>query len=235
MISVKSRSREILFIAERESRKSLLEPEAKVICAEYGIPMPQYEVVSSAEEALLAAQKLGFPIVLKIVSPDILHKTEANGVILNVTDNETVRKGFHQIIQDAQSYKSGVRIRGVLVQKMATPGTEVIIGGILDPQFGQVTMFGLGGVFTEIFGDVTFRISPIDEDDAKEMIKEIRGYRLLTGYRDRLPADEGAIVRALLAVSRIMMENPEIGQMDLNPLIVYPDRADLVDARIILR
>jgi len=224
-----------LMIAKRESRKNLLETEAKVICAEYGIPMPEYELVSGEEEALQASRKLGFPIVLKIVSPDIIHKTEANGVILNVTDEETVRKGFHQIIENARSYKSGARIRGVLLQRMARSGTEVIIGGIFDPQFGQVTMFGLGGVFTEIFGDVTFRISPIEEDDAKEMIKEIRGHRLLTGYRNSLPVDEGSIVGAILAVSRMMMENPEIGQMDLNPLIVYPNRADLVDARMILK
>ncbi len=235
MTLVKSKTKEILLTAQRDNRQSLLEPEAKIICSEYGIPMPKYEVTTNKEQAAHAAQELGFPVVLKIVSPDILHKTEAHGVLLNLADEESVRKGFTQIIENSLNFKPGAQVKGVLVQKMANLGTEVIIGGIVDSQFGQVVMFGLGGVFTEIFGDVTFRVSPIEETDAREMINEIKAHRLLAGYRNNPPADERSIVSALLAVSRIMMENPEIGQMDVNPMIVYPDGANVVDARIILR
>ena len=232
---VGEKTRDILVSAGREDRTTLLEPEAKTICAEYEIPIPPFKLTTTIVEAMEAASRLGFPVVLKIVSPDILHKTEARGVLLNLMNNNAVDKGYRQITENALNYDPGARIEGVLVQKMVPQGTEVIIGGIKDPQFDQIVMFGLGGVFTEILKDVTFRMAPISKDDAREMIREIKAYPLLKGYRNQRAADQESIIQILLNISRMMIENEEIGQMDLNPVMVYPKGASVVDARIILK
>lgn len=234
MVRLGEMTRRILAKAQKEMRASLLEPEANAVCANYDIPVPPFEVVENEEEAVLAAARLGFPAVMKIVSPDILHKTEAGGVLLNLGDQRSVANGFSRIVANALEHKPGARIVGVLVQKMSAPGIEVIVGGIMDPQFDQVVMFGLGGVFVEVLQDVTFRVAPIKIDDAREMVHEIKSYRLLKGYRAQPRADEESIARILVSTSRIMMENSEIEEMDLNPVIVYPQGASAVDARIIL-
>lgn len=227
-------TRRILAKAQKEKRASLLEPEANAVCADYGIPVPPFELVENEEEAVLAATRLGFPAVMKIVSPDILHKTEAGGVLLNLGDQRSVANGFSRIVANVLEHKPGARIVGVLVQKMSGPGVEVIVGGIMDPQFDQVVMFGLGGVFVEVLQDVTFRVAPIKLDDAREMVHEIKSYKLLKGYRAQPRGDEESIARILISTSRIMMENSEIEEMDLNPVIVHPQGASTVDARIIL-
>jgi len=228
------KSEEIIKNAMNEGRLSLLEPEAKAICIDYGIPTPDFSVASSKEEALKASERYGYPIVLKIVSPDILHKTEAGGVIVGLNGPEEVAKGYAQVIENAKSYRADAKIKGVLVQKMAPKGTEVIVGGLKDPQFGQTLMFGLGGVFVEILKDVTFRIAPIDESDARSMISEIKAYPILKGYRGQDPVDEGAIVKILLAASKLLMDLPQINQMDLNPIMAYSKGASVVDARLLL-
>jgi len=227
-------SKNIILSAINEGRLSLLEPEAKTICMDYGIPTPDFCVVLSKDEASKASKKFGYPVVLKIVSPDILHKTEAGGVIVGLNSGEEVEKGYEQVIRNAKKYKADAKISGVLVQKMAPKGTEVIIGGLKDPQFGQTLMFGLGGVFVEILKDVAFRIAPIEETDARSMITEIKAYPILKGFRGQEPVDQEAIVRILLDASKMLMDLPEVNQMDLNPIMAYNKGASVVDARILL-
>jgi acetyl-CoA synthetase (ADP-forming) len=228
------KTNEIINNALKEGRVNLLEPEAKAICAQYGITTPEFDVASNAEDAVESAKKIGYPVVMKIVSQDILHKTDAGGVKVGLENDAEVKSGFEEILQNAKKYKKDANIIGVLVQKMAPSSTEVIVGALKDPQFGQTLMFGIGGIFVEVLKDVTFRIAPIVEKDAKEMIGEIKAYPILKGYRNTPPADEGAIVNILLNVSKLIMEHPEINQMDLNPIMVYENGASVVDARIIL-
>ena len=228
-------SETIIKNALNENRLALIEPEAKTICKEYGIPTPSFSVASNAKEAIKISESFGYPIVLKIVSPDILHKTDAGGVIVDLNSANDVEKAYDQIIDSSKRYKKDAKIQGILVQKMAPKGTEIIIGGLKDPQFGQTLMFGLGGVFVEILKDVTFRIAPIDESDAKSMINEIKAYPILQGYRGQPPVDQGAIVDILLAASRLLMDLPMINQMDLNPIMAYEKGASVVDARILIK
>ncbi|WP_455368227.1 acetate--CoA ligase family protein [[Eubacterium] cellulosolvens] len=227
-------SETIIKNALNENRLALVEPEAKTICKEYGISTPDFSVASNSEEAIKISESYGYPIVLKIVSPDILHKTDAGGVIVGLNNANDVAKAYNQIIDSSKRYKNDAKIQGILVQKMAPKGTEIIIGGLKDPQFGQTLMFGLGGVFVEILKDVTFRIAPIDESDAQSMISEIKAYPILQGYRGQPPVDEKAIVEILLASSRLLMDLPMINQMDLNPIMAYEKGASVVDARILI-
>jgi len=230
-----SRASELIKRAYEEGRKHLLEPEAKTICTEYGIPVPRFKVVSSPEEAVEFAEEIGYPVVLKVVSPDVIHKSDVGGVLLNVLDAEGVREGFKRILDTVRGHVPDARIVGVLVEEMAPKGiAEVIVGAIKDPQFGPTLMFGLGGVFVEVLKDVTFRIAPIDEREAREMVKEIKAYPILTGYRGQPPADIDTIVRILVSASKLVMDHPEVKEMDLNPIIVYEKGAKTVDARIIL-
>jgi acetyl-CoA synthetase (ADP-forming) len=218
----------------KEGRKSLLETEAKTVCTEYGIPVTKFELARSEEEAVKFANAIGFPTVLKIVSSDIIHKSDIGGVIVGLKNADDVRHGYNQILQNVKKYDPKARIAGVLVQEMAPPSTEVIVGAIKDPQFGPAVMFGLGGVFVEVLKDVTFRIAPITEDDACEMISEVKAYPLLKGYRNTPPADIEAIEKILLSTSRLVTDYMEIKELDLNPVIVYEKGAKVVDARIIL-
>jgi acyl-CoA synthetase (NDP forming) len=220
--------------AKKENRKALLEPEAKTICAEYGIAVNKFSLAKSEEEAAAQAEKIGYPIVLKIVSPDIIHKSDAGGVLVNLKTAAEVSAGFKKIIQNAAKYKPDAKFVGVLVQEMAPQGTEVIVGAIKDPQFGQTVMFGLGGIFVELLKDVNFRVAPLTAQDAKEMITQLKAYPLLNGYRGAQPADIEALTAILCNVSRLIMDNPEIKELDLNPVMAYPKGAKTVDARIIL-
>ena len=230
-----AKASEIIKRAYGEGRKHLLEPEAKTICAEYGIPVPRFKIASDPEEAVEFAEKIGYPVVLKIVSPDVLHKTDVGGVLLNVLDADGVREGFKRILDTVRGHVPNARVIGVLVEEMAPKGVaEVIVGAIKDPQFGQTLMFGLGGVFVEILKDVTFRIAPIDEREAHEMIKEIKAYPILEGYRGQPPADVDTIAKILVNASKLVIDHPEVKEMDLNPIIVYERGAKTVDARIIL-
>jgi acyl-CoA synthetase (NDP forming) len=231
---VMDKTSSVLAQVKKEGRKSLLEPEAKIICAEYGIPVTEFKLAKNIEEAVRFAENLGFPVVLKIVSPDIIHKSDVGGVAVGLKDDESVKGAFAQILKNVKKHDARARIVGVLVQEMAPPSTEVIVGAIKDPQFGPALMFGLGGIFVEVLKDVTFRIAPITEDEAREMISEVRAYPLLKGYRNTPPADVEAIVKILLNTSRLIMEHQEIKELDLNPIMVYEKGAKTVDARIIL-
>ncbi len=201
---------------------------------EYGIPVTKFKLAKNEAEAVKFAGEVGYPIVLKIVSPDIIHKSDVGGVIINLESSTAVRKAYKQIIENVKKHKPKARIVGVLVQEMAPPSTEVIVGAIKDPQFGPAIMFGLGGIFVEVLKDVTFRVAPITENEAHEMISEVKAYPLLKGYRNTPPVDIEAIVKILLNTSRLVMEHQEIKELDLNPIMVYEKGAKTVDARIIL-
>jgi acyl-CoA synthetase (NDP forming) len=224
----------ILQGALREKRKSLVESEAKDICRAYGMPTPDFIVARNASDAVEAAEKVVFPVVLKIMSPDILHKSEARGVLLDLRSRDEVKHGYQQIMDSAKAYRNDVRVEGVLVQHMAHKGLEVIVGGVRDSQFGPTILFGLGGIFVEVLKDVTFRVAPLEELDSREMIREIHSYPVLKGIRGLPAADEEAIVRIIQATSRLMLENSCVGQIDLNPIMVYATGANIVDARVIL-
>jgi acetyl-CoA synthetase (ADP-forming) len=224
----------IISQARLEGRKALLETEAKTICMEYAIPVTKFKLAKIESEAAEFAEELGFPVVLKIVSPDIIHKSDAGGVMVNLKSNVEVQDAYRKILENAKKYKATAKIAGVLVQEMAPQSTEVIIGAIKDPQFGQTLMFGLGGIFVELLKDVTFRVAPITREDAHEMVTEVKAYPLLKGYRNTPPADIDAIINILLSTSKLIMDYPEIKELDLNPIMAYADGAKTVDARIIL-
>ncbi|HDM23975.1 acetyl-CoA synthetase [archaeon] len=229
-----SSPKEIIEAAYKENRTFLMEHEAKRICKFYGIPVTRFKVAKTAKEAAEKALEIGFPVVLKIISPDIVHKSDVGGVKLDLKSKEEVIKAYNEIMENVKKAKPNARIIGVLVQEMVPPSTEVIIGVSKDPQFGPAIMFGLGGIFVEILKDVSFRIAPLRRKDAEEMIREIKSYPILAGARGRPPLDIEEIIHILMAVSRMCMEHPEINQLDLNPIMVYEKGAKVVDARIIL-
>jgi acetyl-CoA synthetase (ADP-forming) len=217
-----------------EGRKFLLEPEAKLVCGLFGISVTRFRVAKTVEEAVGFAVELGFPVVLKVVSPDVLHKFDVGGVVLGVESEDGVRRAYNEILESVRRHKPGARVVGVLVQEMAPASTEVIVGAVKDPQFGPALMFGLGGVFVEILKDVSFRIAPVSEVEAREMIREVKAYPVLRGYRGMPAVDVDAIVSILLGVSRLVMEHSVVKELDLNPVMVYERGAKVVDARIIL-
>jgi acyl-CoA synthetase (NDP forming) len=220
--------------AKSEGRKFLLEYEAKSVCQEYEIPVTKVMVSKNAEEAAEFSEQIGYPVVLKIVSPDVLHKFDVGGVILDVKSKEEAKNGFNQIIENVKKHKPEAQIDGILIQEMAPSSTEVIVGCIKDPQFGPTLMFGFGGTFVEVMKDVSFRIAPITEADAREMITEVKAYPILQGIRGQPPADIAVLGKILLNVSKLVMDYPEIRELDLNPILVYEKGAKTVDARIIL-
>jgi len=219
--------------AEVEKR-SLLETEAKGLLKEYGIPVPDFRLIKSEDEIIGLAQKINFPIVMKIVSPDIIHKSDAGGVKVGIKTEKEALLSFQEIIFQAKKYNKKARIEGVIVYPMVPQGTEIIIGMMKDPHFGPVIMFGLGGIFVEVLKDISFRILPIEEIDAREMIAEIKGYEILKGTRGETPRDIQAIEEVLMKVSKLTMENPEINEIDLNPIFVFKKGLQVVDARMIL-
>ncbi|NLY38945.1 MAG: acetate--CoA ligase family protein [Firmicutes bacterium] len=205
--------------------------QAKKILQIYDIPVAREHLARSAEEAADAAAELGYPVVLKVNSPDILHKSDAGGVLLNLADEAAVREGFSQIMENAARYKPEAAIDGILVQEMLKPGLEVMIGFKQDPIFGPAVLFGLGGVFVEIFDDVAVRVAPLREQDAVAMLEEIRTRALLEGVRGMAPRDRDALVSILMKISRLSLElRSAIKEMDINPLIVYESGAGAVAA-----
>ncbi|MCD6484867.1 MAG: acetate--CoA ligase family protein [Candidatus Odinarchaeota archaeon] len=228
-------AREIIENAIREGRVYLNEIESKKIAAAYDIPVVKIDVAKSVDEAKNLANKIGYPVVLKIFSPDVLHKSDVGGVKINLKSESDVEKAYNEIMDNVKKNVPNARIEGVVVQEFAPFGLEVIIGGLYDQFFGPTIMFGLGGVWVEVLKDVTFRLAPIDENEADDMIKEIKGYALLKGYRGQPPVSIDAIKRALANASKLMYDNQEIKEMDLNPVLAYPDSVKVVDARIILR
>jgi acetyl-CoA synthetase (ADP-forming) len=225
---------EIFEAVRSEGRKFLLEHEAKTVCKLYGIPVTALKIAKTAEEAAQFSEEIGYPAVFKIVSPDVVHKFDVGGVILNINSREDAKKAYSKIIDNVKKIKPEAKIDGILVQEMAPCSTEVIVGSIKDQQFGQTLMFGFGGTFVEVMKDVAFRIAPISKEDAKEMISEVKAYPILRGYRGQPPLDIDTVAEILVNTSRLVMDYPEIKELDLNPVMVYAKGAKTVDARIIL-
>jgi 3-hydroxypropionyl-CoA synthetase (ADP-forming) len=218
-----------------KGRQSLTEPEAKELCRLHGIPTTRFMHVRNEEEAIRYAEEIGYPVALKIVSPDILHKTEAGAVSLGIRSPHELRKALATLLSNVRVRSPSARIEGFLVEEMAEPSVELILGALRDPQFGPSVMFGLGGILVEVLGDVSFRIAPISLEEAIDMIGEIRGHKVLEGFRGREPLDLEALGEALLGVSKLIIEHNEIDQVDLNPVFAYPRGCKAVDARITLR
>jgi acyl-CoA synthetase (NDP forming) len=220
--------------ARSEGRTALTEVESKEFLRAAEISVVDTRLAQSKEEAISLSRKLGFPVVLKIASPDIVHKSDAGGVRLGLKTASEVGKAYPQILQAVRKSHPQARIQGVAVQKMARPGVEVIIGMSQDAQFGPVLMFGLGGIMVEVLKDVSFRIVPLSRRDAAEMIREIRGYPLLEGYRGQEAVDIACLEEWLLKISAFVEKHPEIRELDLNPILAYSHGAVAVDARVIL-
>jgi acetate---CoA ligase (ADP-forming) subunit beta len=212
----------------------LMEIEAKNVIKGAGIRVTETRLAVNVKEALKIGKETGYPVVLKIASPDITHKTDAGGVKTGLKDAREVKKAWEEIITSVKTKYPAAKIEGVSVQPMARPGIEVIVGTSKDPQFGPVIMFGLGGVFVEVLKDVSFRLIPIARRDAEEMLDEIKGKAVLNGYRGQEPASREALVDLLLKVSSLIATTPAIKELDLNPVFAYKDAAIAVDARIIL-
>lgn len=225
---------EIIANVRKENRKNLLEPEAKAICQEYNIPITRFKMARKKAEAARRAEEIGFPVVLKIVSPDIIHKSDMGGVMLNLKTTYEAEEAYKTILANAKKHQPNARISGILVQEMAPQSTEVIVGAIKDNQFGPSIMFGLGGIFVEVLKDVVFRITPVTKQEAKMMITEIKAYPVLKGYRNQPPLDTNAIADIIANTSKLVTDHQEIKELDLNPVMVYEKGAKTVDARIIL-
>ena len=225
---------EIIGRAKSEGRGLLTEVEAKELLKKADINVVDTRLAASREEAISISQELGFPVVLKIASSDVVHKSDAGGVKLGLETTEQVGQAFDDIMAAIKKAYPEAKIQGISVQKMARPGVEVIVGMSKDAQFGPVLMFGLGGILVEILKDVSFRIVPLVKRDAAEMIKEIKGYPLLEGYRGQEPVDVANLEDMVLKVSDFVEKHPEIKELDLNPIFAYKDGAVAVDARVVL-
>ena len=217
-----------------EGRTFLTEIESKQLLNQAGISVNDTRLATSREEAVSISKQLGFPVVLKIVSPDIIHKSDAGGVRLGLRTSRRVSKAYDDILGAIRQSNPQAVIIGVSVQRMARPGIEVIIGMSKDAQFGPVLMFGLGGIWVEVLRDVSFRITPLTKQDAREMIREIKGYPLLQGYRGQGPVDVSNLEEMLCKVSNFVEQTPEVKELDLNPVFAYSDGAVAVDARVVL-
>jgi acyl-CoA synthetase (NDP forming) len=224
---------EILGPAKAGKRKVLDLWEARQVLSGLGVPMDRAVLAVSKEEAVSAAGKIGYPVAMKIVSGDIIHKTEVGGVKINLSGEKEVGDAMDAMMASVRQKQPSAKIRGVLIEEMVR-GTELIIGSTCDPQFGRMIMFGMGGVFVEIYRDVSFRLVPIADFDAREMIEEIKGKAIFEGARGFPKADKNAIVRILLAISAGLQKHPDIDELDINPLMVTEKGVIAVDARVIL-
>ena len=228
------KTKEILARARQENRAVLTEIEAKQLLTEAGIECTETRLATTNDAALRLSEEFGYPVVLKVSSVDITHKSDAGGVKVNLKNKVEVENAFDAIMRSCKAAVPTARIEGVSVQRMARPGVEVIMGMTKDPSFGPVIMFGLGGIFVEVLKDVAFRIVPIEKADAEEMINEIKGRKLLEGYRGQEPADVARLQQMLLKLSGFVNTTPEIEEIDMNPVFAYEDGAVVVDARVIL-
>ena len=234
-ITVPPEAGQIVAKAHREGRPSLLEPEAMRLLRAHGLPLGEPMLAASADEAVNLAEKIGFPVALKVVSQDIVHKSDVGGVKVGLDGVEAVREAYDTIMANALNVTRSSRIQGVLVAPMAAQGQECIVGMTTDPVFGPVVMFGLGGIFVEVLKDVSFRVAPIGREEAREMVDEIKSAKLLSGVRGTHPKDIDALADIIVKLSRVALAHPEIGEIDLNPVIVHEKGLSLVDARIILK
>ncbi len=225
---------QIIETALQQGRTLLTEIEAKQVLHDAGVSTTTAQLATSADDAVRAAETIGFPVVLKVSSTDIVHKSDIGGVQLHLQSTDEVREAFSAIMQNVADKEPNAKVEGVAVQPMAQAGTEVIIGMSKDATFGPVLMFGLGGVLVEVLKDVAFRIVPLNERDAEEIIRDIKGFPLLEGYRGAPAANLSALQQMLRTLSDFIEATPVVKEVDLNPVYAYPDGALAVDARIIL-
>ncbi len=207
--------------------------DAYSLLSRYGILVPEGEIASNGDEAAEIAQRIGYPVVLKIESPDILHKSDVAGVLLGISDEEELRRGYAELMKRAEDLRPDAEITGVRIEEEAAPGLEILIGGATDPAFGKTLTFGLGGKLVELLRDTSIRILPIEREGIRSMIREIKGYRLIEGFRDEPPRDEEALVTAIAKAAEIFLDHPEFTEFDINPLILYEEGCIAVDARFI--
>lgn len=234
----RAQAMKIIQAARADKRDSLTEIEAKEVFAAYGLPVTATRLAKTEDEAVEIAHQIGFPVVMKIVSPEILHKSDAGGVKVNIKEDAGVREAFKTILKNAKSYREDARIHGIAIQEMAPWGTEVILGSVNDPTFGPTMMFGLGGIFVEVLKDVTFRVAPVPEGQALRMLGEIRGAPILRGVRGEAPRDQAALASTICAYSTMIVDlADEVSESDANPVLVYEEGkgVKVVDARIILK
>ena|SRR5436309_1440121 len=230
----KAQVRQVLDAVKAAGRASLTAPEGERVCNAYGIAVPQEGVAASAAEAHQLAAAIGFPVVMKIVSPDILHKTEAGGVLVGVKNADDAAKGFDTIVANAKKHKADAQILGVQVQQMLRGGQEVIVGAVTDDSFGKLVAFGLGGVLVEVLKDITFRLAPATTEDALSMLDGIQAAEMLKGVRGSEPVDREALAGLIVGVSELVSDFPEIAEMDLNPVFASKDGAIAADVRIVV-
>jgi acyl-CoA synthetase (NDP forming) len=233
-MSDKATVRSVLDSVKASGRTALTAPEAKQICDAYGIPVPQEGLAKSADEAGEIASGIGFPVVMKIVSPDILHKTEAGGVVVGVESADKARATYQTILDNARNYKADAAIEGVQIQQMLPSGaTEVIVGSITDPSFGKLVAFGLGGILVEVLKDITFHLAPATKDEAELMLDSLKASEVLKGVRGQPPVDRAALSNIIVKVSELVSDFPEIIEVDLNPIFATQNGATAVDAAIV--
>jgi acetate---CoA ligase (ADP-forming) len=211
----------------------ILEPDAVRYLEGFGISYPEHGIATNYMEAVRIAERLGYPVVLKIVSPNAIHKSEIGGVTVGLREPREVSAAYEQMISRIKDQNPSITIAGVMVCKQIDGGVEVIVGALNDPVFGATIMFGLGGIYTEVYKDVTFRIAPIDQADAEEMVKEIRGYPILSGVRGHHGYDVEGLISLLLSVSRMVCERLDIQELDLNPVRVHERGVTALDVRIL--
>ncbi len=229
---------EIIHHAREDGRSALTEVEAKELFTLYGLPVTPTKLARSEDEAVRLAKEIGFPVVMKIVSPDILHKSDAGGVKVNIKDEKSAREAYQTILKNARDYRADADIHGIAIQEMAPWGTEVILGSVNDATFGPTMMFGLGGIFVEVLKDVTFRVAPVSVNQAMRMFGEIRGAPILAGVRGEAPRDKKALAATICSYSNMIIDlADEISESDANPVLVYEEGkgAIVVDARVILK
>lgn len=226
----------IISVARDEGRSKLLEHEAYEVLRIYGLPVPKAALAKVPEEAVKYAESIGYPVVLKVVSPDISHKSDVGGVVLNLGSPTEVKEAFNNIQKNVRELAPNARVYGILVQEMVPSGLEVIVGSTKDPTFGNLIVFGLGGIFVEVLRDVSFRITPLTQYDAESMINEIRSAKILEGYRGQAPRDKKALVDIIVKLAKFVEEIAEVKDVDLNPVMLYEvgKGAKIADARIIL-
>jgi len=214
------------------AKRMLSEFESYDLLKQYGVPVPEHAIVQTAAEAAKAAEKIGFPVVMKIYSPQIIHKSDAGGVIVGIGSKQAAGEAFDKIVKNVKAFNPEAEIKGVLVVQQAAPGLELIVGGKTDPAFGKVLTFGMGGTLVELMKDVTLRILPVSEESIREMVSEIHGYPMIKGYRGTKPRDEEALVSVIWAISRFFAENKNVVEFDINPVRLYESGACIVDARV---
>ncbi len=237
MVVESARNKDAEKIVEKiqaSGRKVALPDEALAMVKLFGIDVPDYALVKTAEEAVEVSKEIGFPLVLKIASQDVLHKSDMGGVVINLRNVEEVERNYNKVLGNLKRIAPDALIGGVLIQKQMPEATHLIVGGLYDEQFGPAVMFGLGGVFVELFKDVSFRIAPITETEALEMVKEIKAYPVLSGYRGMKELAISQLIKTIVTISELISDVDEIKEVELNPLFVYEKDTIAVDARIIL-